>query len=66
MGNRYASEFRDIFPKLAKANKIALVPFLLEGVGGVTALNQADGIHPTARGDIILADNVWKVLKDML
>jgi acyl-CoA thioesterase-1 len=66
MGNRYASEFSNIFPKLAKANKIALVPFLLEGVGGVPGLNQADGIHPTAPGDIILADNVWKVLKDML
>jgi len=66
MGDRYASEFREIFPKLAKVNKTALVPFLLEGVGGIPGLNQADGIHPTARGDVILANNVWKVLKDLL
>ena len=66
MGNRYASEFRNIFPVLAKKNKIELVPFILEGVGGVPSLNQADGIHPTAAGDIIVADNVWKILKGML
>jgi acyl-CoA thioesterase-1 len=66
MGSRYTSEFRDIFPRLAEKNKIGLVPFLLEGVGGVPRLNQADGIHPTAQGDIILADNVWRVLKGML
>jgi acyl-CoA thioesterase-1 len=66
MGGRYTGEFREIFPQLAKKNKIGLVPFLLEGVGGVPQLNQADGIHPTARGHIIVADNVWKVLRGML
>ena len=45
---------------------MALVPFLLEGVGGVASLNQADGIHPTAAGDKIVAENIWKVLKDVL
>jgi len=66
MGKSYTSEFRAIFPELAQQNKMALVPFLLDKVGGVPALNQADGIHPTAAGHKILADNVWKVLKDIL
>jgi acyl-CoA thioesterase-1 len=66
MGNQYAGEFRDIFPQLAKRNKVYLVPFLLEGVGGVPQLNQADGIHPTAQGDLIVAENVWKVLRAIL
>jgi len=66
MGKSYSSEFRAIFPELAQQNKMALVPFLLDKVGGVAELNQADGIHPTAAGHQILADNVWRVLKDIL
>lgn len=66
MGKTYASEFRMIFPDLASKNKMKLIPFLLDRVGGVPELNQADGIHPTAAGHKILADNVWKVLKDIL
>ncbi|HZL43784.1 MAG TPA: arylesterase, partial [Verrucomicrobiae bacterium] len=44
----------------------ALVPFLLEGVGGKRDLNQADQIHPTAEGHQVVADNVWKVLRPVL
>ena len=66
MGSKYAGEFRGMFPELAKKNTVSLVPFLLEGVGGVAQLNQPDGIHPTAEGHRILAENVWKVLKDIL
>jgi len=66
MGSKYASEFRVIFPELAKKNKMALVPFLLDQVGGVPELNQQDGIHPTPEGHKILAENVWVVLKDIL
>ena len=66
MGKPYASDFRMIFQDLAKKNNMALVPFLLDRVGGIPELNQADGIHPTAAGHQILADNVWKVLKDIL
>jgi acyl-CoA thioesterase-1 len=51
---------------LASSNRCALVPFLLEGVGGKPALNQPDLIHPTAEGQRIVADNVWKVLKPVL
>jgi len=66
MGKKYASDFKNMFPELAKKNNMSLIPFLLEKVGGVPKLNQADGIHPTAEGDKILAENVWKVLKPLL
>jgi len=66
MGNKYASEFRVIFRELAMKNNMALVPFLLDKVGGVPELNQNDGIHPTPEGHKILAENVWMVLKDLL
>ena len=66
MGSKYASEFRVIFRQLAEKNKMALVPFLLDKVGGIPDLNQADGIHPTPEGHKILAENVWQVLKEIL
>lgn len=66
MGSKYASEFRVIFKQIADKNNMALVPFLLDRVGGVSSLNQSDGIHPTPEGHKILADNVWVVLKDIL
>ncbi len=66
MGSTYANGFKAIYPAIAAKNNMALVPFLLEGVGGNPALNQADGIHPTAEGAKIVADNVWKVLKGVI
>ena len=66
MGKKYTSEFQEIYPRLARKNKIPLIPFLLEGVGGVPALNLADGIHPTAEGHLIVTENVWRVLKNNL
>ncbi len=66
MGAKYTGDFKNIFPELATKNNAALIPFLLDKVGGVAKLNQADGIHPTAEGDKILADNVWVVLKPLL
>jgi len=66
MGAEFTQKFGAIFTNLAKEYKASLVPFLLENVGGIPELNQKDRIHPTAEGHLILADNVWKVLKDML
>ncbi|HEV3327718.1 MAG TPA: arylesterase [Puia sp.] len=66
MGNAYTADFRAAFQKLAKKNKATLIPFLLQGVGGIPRLNQSDGIHPTAEGDKIVAENVWRVLKPLL
>jgi acyl-CoA thioesterase-1 len=66
MGEEYNAAFRNIYPGLAATNHTALVPFLLEGVGGRPELNQPDHVHPTAEGHKIVADNVWKVLKPIL
>jgi acyl-CoA thioesterase-1 len=66
MGKKYANDFRAVYKELAEKNNALLVPFLLEGVGGVQELNQPDGIHPTAQGHKIVAENVWAVLKGML
>jgi acyl-CoA thioesterase-1 len=66
MGEDYTRSFAAVFPRLAETNHVALVPFLLAGVGGKEALNQPDHIHPTARGHAILAENVWAVLRPLL
>jgi acyl-CoA thioesterase-1 len=66
MGAKYASDFRVMFKEIATRNDMALVPFLLDKVGGVPDLNQSDGIHPTPAGHRILAENVWEVLKGIL
>ena len=66
MGVKYTGEFKAVFSSLAEKNKMTYVPFLLEGVGGIATLNQEDGIHPTAEGQKILAENVWLRLRDLL
>lgn len=62
----YADQFAELYPKIAKDLDVPLVPFLLEGVGGDRSLNQADGIHPTAEGQAILAKNVRPLLEELL
>ena len=66
MGQTYTTEFRNIYTELAAKNEMTLVPFLLEAVGGEPHLNQEDGIHPTAEGHIIVAENLWLQLKKLL
>ena len=65
-GRAYSQQFHAIYPELARANDAALVPFLLEGVGGIPGLNQPDGIHPTAEGQRKMAETVWRVLEPVL
>jgi len=65
-GREYIVAFHQVYPALAKEYHVALVPFLLDGVAGRDALNQPDGIHPSAAGARIVADNVWKVLKPVV
>ncbi len=66
MGVQYTTPFRELFPALARENKAALIPFLLENVGGIPRLNQPDRIHPTAEGHKIVANTVWKTLEPLL
>ena len=62
LGLAHTQRFRELFGELAAENDTALIPFLLEDVGGIPALNQPDGIHPTAEGHEIVAETVWKTL----
>ena len=66
LGTDYTREFRELFKELADKNKAILIPFLLENVGGIPKLNQADGIHPNPAGHKIVAENVWTVIKPIL
>ncbi|MES1194541.1 MAG: arylesterase, partial [Opitutus sp.] len=66
MGADYTRQFAAMYPDLARENRLTLIPFLLEGVGGVPGLNQGDGIHPTAAGHKIVAETVWRALQPLL
>ena len=66
LGADYTRQFAAMYPELAQKNHAALIPFLLEGVGGMASLNQADGIHPTAEGHRIVAETVWRILQPLL
>ena len=61
-GFGYARRFERVYPELARANDIPLVPFLLDGVAGVEGMNQADMIHPTPAGHRVMAETVWRTL----
>jgi acyl-CoA thioesterase-1 len=65
-GPEYTSRFAAMYPQIAKDLKVPLVPFMLAGVGGIQGLNQADGIHPTAEGQEIVARNVLPYLEETL
>jgi acyl-CoA thioesterase-1 len=65
-GAKYAGEFADIYPQLAQANHLALVPFLLEDVALVPGMMQEDGLHPVASAEPKVLDNVWQPLQGLL
>jgi acyl-CoA thioesterase-1 len=65
-GVRYTTAFAQVFASLAQEQQVALVPFFLEGVGGVPAMMQRDGIHPAAAAQPLLLENLWPVLKSLL
>jgi acyl-CoA thioesterase I len=66
LGAKYTNSFKNMYSDIAKTSNCALLPFLLEGVGGIPKLNLPDGIHPTADGQKIVAENIWKVLFPLL
>lgn len=65
-GPDYTEQFQGMYPKISKELDVPLVPFLLEGVGGAADLNQADGIHPTAQGQEMVAATVEPYLVEIL
>jgi len=62
----FAGAFRAVFKQIAQANRMAFVPFLLDGVAGIAHLNLRDGLHPTAAGYQIIAGKVWPVIRLLL
>lgn len=65
-GPEYTTAFADMYPRIAKDLDVPLVPFLLDKVGGIRELNLEDGIHPNARGQEILAENVLPYLEELV
>ncbi len=65
-GAAYTSEFRQVFPDLAKEHGVEFVPFFLEGVAGDPALNQRDGIHPNPEGARVVERLLWKAIAPLL
>lgn len=66
MGPAYAADFKKLYGELAAKNKLTLIPFLLENVGGIAKLNQRDGIHPTPAGHKLVARTVWRTIQPIL
>jgi len=66
LGASYAAEFKALYGELARKNQLVLIPFLLEGVGGVIKLNQPDGIHPTPAGHRLVARTIWPIIQPLL
>jgi len=65
-GERYTTAFAKVFDDVAADKNVPLVPFLLEGVGGVDKLMQDDGVHPAVKAQPQLLENVWPTLKPLL
>jgi acyl-CoA thioesterase-1 len=65
-GVRYTRAFANVYEQLAADKKVPLVPFFLEGVGGVPDLMQADGIHPAQGAQQRLLENAWPAIKPLL
>lgn len=65
-GDEYARDFAAVFPEVARRTGVPFAPFLLDGVAGEARLNQADGIHPTAEGQRLIASRLWSHLRPLL
>jgi acyl-CoA thioesterase-1 len=65
-GEAYTSEFRRAYRDLAREHDVAFMPFFLEGVAGIAALNQRDGIHPNPDGARLVARKLWASLEPLL
>jgi acyl-CoA thioesterase-1 len=65
-GVAYTSQFRDMYTELADQYGLLLVPFLLDGIALDAELMQEDGMHPNARAQARLLDNVWDTLAPVL
>jgi acyl-CoA thioesterase-1 len=65
-GPDYAKAFDPIYPELAAAHGLILYPFILDGVAGNAALNQADGLHPTAAGVDMMVSRILPKAEELV
>jgi len=65
-GGTYTEEFMQVFFDVAKAQDVAIVPFILKNIALTPSLMQADGIHPTAEAQSIVLDNMWEIIEPAL
>ena len=66
LGQDYAQAFASVYPTVARNKNVPLIPFILEGVGGIPELNLPDGIHPTPQGHSIIAKTVWGSIQEYI
>lgn len=66
MGEDYVKAFQGVYPELAKAEDLTLIPFLLQGIGGVDKYNQEDRIHPNEDGHKVIAQTIWEIIHPLL
>ncbi len=65
-GREYTAGFEALYHALAKQYHLTLIPFFLDGVAGLSSLNQADGIHPTGEGYRLIVEKVFPALEPLL
>lgn len=65
-GPKYTGAFEQVYSELARDNSITLIPFILEGIGGVADKMQSDGIHPNEQAQLLILNNVWSELIELL
>lgn len=65
-GQDYTMRFEAMYRTVAREQQVPFIPFFLEGVGGSSSLNQADGIHPTGEGYKVVVENLLKTLIPIL
>jgi acyl-CoA thioesterase-1 len=65
-GAAYTRDFRAVYRRVAADREVPLIPFFLQGVAGISKLNQADGIHPTEEGQRLIADTIWRELEPLV
>lgn len=66
LSNPKIDAFKKIFQEVAEKHHAVLIPFFLQGVAGVRALNLADGIHPSSKGYQVIAEHVWPVIRKVI
>jgi len=65
-GPAYTEKFRGVFTAVARDRKLPVVPFLLDGFAEKYEYFQADGVHPTAQAQPLIAETMWKALRPLL